>query len=245
MSKKLLAALAPMLAVVALGVTPTLAQAAPVWKVNLETEKQGTSASVVTYGTLTMENSFVGTYVCPILAGGRISNEAGVGQFSMEGWEPYLCKTSGGIVKECEGGAIMTAENPVEIVVKSEKEVARRGTSSLPWPGELTERVNTGEIKEGYLKARSIRLTLVCPVMALEIPFDGTLEPRLENGAKNGLHPSRLVFKGKETGPTETGALISQSLEETEKQNVGYVSGEVTVMGLNTNNLPQLVTLGF
>lgn len=39
-----------------------------------------------------------------------------------------------------------------------------------------------------------IVLTLIVPQIPLEFPFYGTLEPAVQNGAKNGLFPTHLIF---------------------------------------------------
>ena len=86
--------------------------------------------------------------------------------------------------------------------------------------------------KEIGVRTHGVGVTLVLPCAALEIPFSGLLEPTLENGSKNGLHPSHLMFSEK------TGVLVSPVLPEREERNVGFVVGELFVLGRNQ----QLIT---
>jgi hypothetical protein len=232
MSKKLLMGLVSVLAVAAFAV-PAVAQAAPQFRVNgvlAETAKQ----NVTEYGTLTLTNQLVGEFKCKIVAGVPVWNEGEKGVTAFEGWEPYLCKAP-----ECVGQAFVTAENAVELIEKinskSEKEyTAKRGTSTLPWPGETF----TPETGKSAVKLRKMKLFLDCPSEGLELPFTGFLEPRVTNGIKNGLFTSHLVFEGK-GGKTSflTSPLIDGGNEVPESEL--FFSGELAMLGTSQ----QLITL--
>jgi hypothetical protein len=129
-------------------------------------------------------------------------------------------------------GAFAVAEGPLELQPKKgekqEPPKGGHGPSRLPWSGELTEPTE----KEVGVETHGISLTLVLPCATVEIRFGGILEPILENGSKNGLHPSHLVFSEK------TGVLVSPMLPEREQRNVGFVVGELFVLGRNQ----QLIT---
>lgn len=228
MSKKLRRGLAGVLAIAALVVVPAVAQATPKFYVNGVLAGEAKSG-VTQFGKLVMSNSFAGEFTCTILVGVPVWNEGGVGHAVFEGWEPYLCShKAGSAVKECPG-AFVTAENAIELSEKenskSEKEYAAiRGTSSLPWQGEV------GEPESGVrsLTYTNIRILFNCPSQGLELPFEGTLEPHLVNGAKNGLHPSHLKYEGK---GGKTGHLTTFDLPEKNEENVLNVSGELTLLG--------------
>ena len=130
---------------------------------------------------------------------------------------------------ECPGEAFVTPEHEVElnekINAKSEKEfTAKRGDTSLPWPAEtLTEEGRS------RLNIRKMRLSLVCPAQAIEIPFSGNLEPLIVNGLKNGLSPSHLRFEG-EGGKTSWLDAPCDTCLGGEPDRL-YLSGELTTIG--------------
>jgi hypothetical protein len=185
----------------------TTAQAAPQWLVNAELAKSKASAiNYITFGPITLKNEVFSELKCESVSAGLLWNESERG-FSNTNWQlTSNCKTE----PECEsiGGsekALLVPETPANVTEKEGKKTAIRLTT-LPWNGELVEPTE----KEVRLKSQGISLTLVCPGV-LEIPFvEPTaaeeakgrfpLQPRLENGAKNGLHPSHVVFEGEKTG---------------------------------------------
>jgi hypothetical protein len=61
-----------------------------------------------------------------------------------------------------------------------------------------------------------VKVTLVVPQAGFEMPFEGTLEPEVVNGAKNGLAPSTGAFKGGVIG-LQTEVPSERSLERNER----------------------------
>jgi hypothetical protein len=210
------------LAVAALLWLPAAASATPQWLSNgrlVGTEKQG----VVQFGTLTLGNSFVGEWKCGVLEGVPVWNEGGNGFASVDGWRTYNCSAA-----SCPGAAVVTAENPVELINEgSEKYKPLRRPSTLPWPAETV----APEVGVARLKVSKIKLFLDCPAEAVEIGFSGSLEPQIVNGTKNGLSPSHLDFEGK---GGKTGSLICTPLGPPPCGSEGgelFVSGDLTMLG--------------
>jgi hypothetical protein len=105
----------------------------------------------------------------------------------------------------------------------------------LPWQAEGTEKLETELFKR--VSISGVKLTVVAPCFAAEIPFEGTLEPTVINGSRNGLKPSRLVFEpigGKRL------SLTTKDLGTEKELNSLFVSGEVKDNGESV----QLMTLG-
>jgi hypothetical protein len=105
--------------------------------------------------------------------------------------------------------------------------VARRPQTTLPWKGEVIEGLNAEKSIALKVKLSPVQMNLVEPCEKFEIPMEGTLEPILVNGTKNGLKPSHLTFEGK--GGT-TGHLINPAgITQTERE--VFVSGEMKILG--------------
>jgi alpha-tubulin suppressor-like RCC1 family protein len=213
------------------------------WKSNgaaLSTEK----SPVFGLGTLTLENASdnnlpIGKVTCHTLVGGSLWNEgeAGLGSIEDFGTSPMSCTKE---PNACPG-AFMTAEpripeKPVEVERGTEKVlVGKRAKSSLPWHTEMNE-VETEKVKSLVDKITKIGLTLVNPCSQpapFEYEFEGTLEPKVLNGTKNGLSPTKLKFEGK---GGHTGHLMGNvfAFEPSEKE--AFLSGEVPVIGLGGKN---------
>jgi len=224
MSKKLLIGLVSAFTLAAFAGTPAGAQALQFHINGLLAE--ASHQNVTEYGTLVLKNTRFGEFKCKIVAGVPVWNEGEKGFTAFEGWEPYLCSAP-----ECKGESFVTAEKAVELIEKenSKKEfeyTAKRGASTLPWPGELF----APEAGAKAINVTKIHLYLDCPQEGLEVLFDGNLEPRVVNGLKNGLSPSHLVFEGK---GGKTSYLSSPDICggcESEEDNL-YVSGELTTLG--------------
>jgi hypothetical protein len=233
MSKKLSVAIGVLLAVGAIVVIPAVAQAAePEFKINGALAGEGkTDLTYFSPGTLTFNSPFLGEIKCKVIAGAPIWNQGGRGLGLFEGWEPYLCTMPG--TEQCQAtGGFLTAEAAVELKekenAKKEKEYsAKRGPTSLPWQVVAKRNAETGKVAE---QIQNIKLLVNCPAETLEIPYEGTLEPFLVNGSKNGLHPSHLEFEGK---GGKTGHLVTRDLGnggELEEADL-FVSGEMILVG--------------
>jgi hypothetical protein len=220
--------LAAALTVAAFLAAPAVAPATPQFRIN-GTLAGAAKQNVVQYGTLTLENAFVGEWKCSVLAGLPVWNEGGNGFASVEGLRTYNCSSA-----SCPGAAVVTAENPVELVEKenSKKEIeysAKRGFSTLPWPAEAV----APQAGVSRLKISKMKLYLDCPAEAPELEYTGSLEPLIANGAKNGMNPSHLAFEGK---GGKTGSLICTPVGPPPCGSLGeggelFVSGELTTLG--------------
>jgi hypothetical protein len=238
------------LAVPALLSLPAAASAAPQWRLNgvlAGPTKQGVSQ----FGTLTLTNAILGEFKCKIIAGASVRNESGKGLYAVEAWEagtPFgspailgvietgsssVCSYTGNL-PGCKEGAEVTAES-VELIEETEKHYTpKRRLRTFPWPGELFETTE----KTTSLNLHKIKIFLDCPREGLEIPYEGNLEPKVMNGAKNGMSPSKLVFEGNFGNPPIWLGTCSFGVPcESEEHNL-YVSGELTLLGTTE----QLVT---
>jgi hypothetical protein len=77
----------------------------------------------------------------------------------------------------------------------------RTGCYPQPPTTEVVREPGIVEQRETEPKLRSdprgcIRVDITAPEIGLETPFQGTLEPKIVNGAKNGLSPSKGEFEG-------------------------------------------------
>jgi hypothetical protein len=193
-----------------------------------------TPVPIATWGSLTYENpvSLIGKLTCTALTGGGIFNEGAstelVGYENVNGLMTTACSRE----PKCPG-AFVTAEPPVKLETRKEgtetEATAKRPPTTMPWKGEVIE----GTEKKRHLKISGVHMTLVAPCEKFEIPMEGTLEPFITNGTKNGLHPSSLTFEGK-GGATQTGHLIvPQFFTEREV----FVSGKMTMAGTSSQQL--------
>jgi hypothetical protein len=232
MSKKLRGLLVPVLAAAACCAVPAVAQAEPEWHVNgiLAT---ATHQNATQWGTLTMKSTFWGTITCKVIIGAPIWNEGGKGMAAFEGWEPFVCS-----MPEClKGKAFISAETAVKLeeTENARKEHilrAKRGESSLPWPAhavampESTFGFHMGNTEK--LPEQPVKFLVNCPGEIFEVPYEGTLQPKLVNGSKNGLKPTHLRFENSE----KTGYLITPDICGGECSMADLtVEGEVTMLG--------------
>jgi alpha-tubulin suppressor-like RCC1 family protein len=111
--------------------------------------------------------------------------------------------------------------------VEAEERVAgvpterRTGCYRFPAVTEIVRAPGLGSARETEPALRPvprgcISVTVVAPQAALEVPFQGTLEPEIVDGAKSGLDPSRGEFKGGSIG-AETEIPSERSLERNER----------------------------
>jgi hypothetical protein len=237
MSKKLRGLLVPMLAAAACVAVPAVAQAEPEFHVNGLVQST-VHQNATQFGTLTMKSPFWGTITCKVIIGAPVWNEATEalpvhGLEAYEGWEPFVCS-----MPEClKGKAFISAEGAVKLEetenLKKEKIFkAIRGSSSLPWPARLvslpesTVGLHMGNTEK--LPEQPVKFLVNCPGEGFEVPYEGTLQPRLVNGTKNGLKPSHLRFENSE----KTGFLITPDICGGECAMADMtVEGEVTMLG--------------
>jgi hypothetical protein len=99
----------------------------------------------------------------------------------------------------------------------------------LPWKGEVIEGPNAEKTTSLKDKLGPVHMDLVLPCEKFEVPMEGTLEPIIVNGTKNGLKPSHLQFEGK---GGSTGHLM-WALPEREV----FVSGEMKLLGTSSQQL--------
>jgi hypothetical protein len=228
--RKRLQVLTAGLAVATLLWLPAAAAATPQWRLNGLTAGP-TKQDVVQFGTLTLTSKVFGEFKCKIVAGAPVWNESGKGVNAVEGWQPFLCKSApingkGG----CIGQSLVTAEGGVELIVEGTTEkplyTPKRGLRSLPWPGELFETTE----KTTSLNIHKIKIYIDCPAEGFEVPYEGNLEPKVINGSKNGLSPSKLVFEGQGGKTTYLVTCALEGCVENEKTEL-FVSGELTMLG--------------
>jgi hypothetical protein len=183
--------------------------------------------ALIAFGTITLENAAFGTASCTSLGGGRIWNEGEEGRALIEGFTSSDCSAP-----SCPG-LFVTAERPAELLereVETEKRkervrVAQRGASTLPWPAALLEPTLPREHGELRFIMKTLTLTVVAPCDAAEFSFEGSFEPTLLNGVKNGLNPTRLAYT------KESERLISRALPPENNENVLLLSGQIQILG--------------
>jgi hypothetical protein len=201
MSKKLYAALLPVLAVVAFASMTGAAQAAPHWyvceKLATETGKftdpdceaagkgfyelkrlpfTSAKTQVVTWGRLTLTASNGVVYKCKVIDAGNIWNVAlaSAGRDNIEVFQNYECTSA-----QCEKGPTITS-------------------LGLPWETEL---LAGPPIRDSI---KGIRIVIKCEKPALELEFTGELTPEIVNGS-----PTVAKF-GVGSGSLKSGTLTGE-----------------------------------
>jgi hypothetical protein len=142
MCKRLLIGLASTV-VVALSAMPAVAQATPRWFINSNLAG-AKPEGVASWGTLTLENHFIGKLRCETIMYGGIYNEKEAGRGHIESYTGYGCAAE---PTSCPG-AFITDEKPLEVKKETgRKPEAVRVVGPLPWSGELlTETENQKEL---------------------------------------------------------------------------------------------------
>jgi hypothetical protein len=107
-------------------------------------------------------------------------------------------------------------------------------TEVLRTPGFLSERET--ELTLRPAPQGCVRVTVMWPELGLEMPVQGTLEPEVVNGVRNGLSPSSATFKGGFIGP-ETEVPSERSSERNARHmesSIGpwYVKSPIPTKGL-------------
>jgi hypothetical protein len=236
MSRKRLIGLASITALATLSVLPALAQGAPRFYVNGVLARSGPVAgasgtNVVEFGTITMKSPFLGEIKCNVLVGAPVGNETEKGVASVDGWETWSCH-----MPECFHGSPSTvmAEASPEFGVVPERTIkeVQRHQKTLPWPAELTAPEGRTSLRIGdteKLPLAPVKFYVECPKELFDVLYEGTLEPHIVNGTKNGLKPSHLEFEG-EGG--KTGHLKSPDIfGGKEPESLLFIKGELPLLG--------------
>jgi hypothetical protein len=79
-----------------------------------------------------------------------------------------------------------------------------------------------------------LKFLVNCPGEKFEVPYEGTLEPRLINGSHNGLRPSHLEFEeGGKTGFLKTPDICGGECAMADL----FIKGELTLLGARGQEL--------
>jgi hypothetical protein len=234
--KRLLIGFASVATLAACSVAPVVAQAAPQFRVN-GVLAGASKQNVVQVGTITMKSPFWGEMKCNVLVGASVGNESEKGVASVDGWETWGCHAT-----ELRGKTFITAETPVNLIEpgKGRPPEAKRGERTLPWPAqtvttpEAATALKIGDTEK--LPLEPVKFIVNAPEELFEVPYEGTLEPRIVNGTRNGLKPSHLEFEGEggKTGFLKSPAIFGGKEPEADL----FIKGELTLLGTG----PQLVT---
>jgi alpha-tubulin suppressor-like RCC1 family protein len=189
--------------------------------------------NVVQFGTITMKSPFWGEIKCNLLVGAPVWNETERGLASVDGWESWGCHAT-----ELRGKTFVTAETAVQLIERENTAKVRipeahRGEKTLPWPAHaVTTPEATSALKIGNtekLPLEPVKFLVSAPEELFEVPYEGTLEPRIVNGTKNGLKPSHLEFEGEggKTGFLKSPAIFGGKEPEADL----FIKGELTLLG--------------
>jgi hypothetical protein len=236
--KRLPISLASVTALAAFSVTAAVAQATPRFYVN-GVLAGASKQSVVQFGTITMKSPFWGEIKCNVLVGAPVGNESERGVAPVNGWGTWACRMT-----EClRGKSFVFAEGTPKLeeinVNPSEKERrAVRGESTLPWPAHtVTTAEATTALKMGNtekLPAEPVKFVVECPGELFQAPYEGTLQPHIINGSRNGLKPSHLAFESSEkTGYLRTPDICGGECDLATLT----VEGELTMLGTSSQQL--------
>ena len=163
MSKKMYAALLPVIAVAAMAMTATAAQAAPHWYSEGTKLGENKPLEVSTFGKLTLTDSTAGLSVkCNVLDEGTITNpvEGAAGTDEITVFENHKCVAT----PACTSGVTITAEK-------------------LPWKTVLSEPV-AGTFRD---TVKGIQIKLVCTSSSISEVFTGELTPKFSTGARDSF----------------------------------------------------------
>jgi len=242
MFKRLLAVLAPIVAVAALAAMPAVSQAAPHYYRNGVLIPEGTKVPILEWGRLTMEGEpGGGVFSCPTVTGGFVENpiggEAGIG--ATEAFSTYHCENV-----ECPAG-------PIELAGKKyEKAFAvTYPPQYLPWRSVLIEpeagkiRADTSGVVEQVgcyatplTRAEMERETasgpgedelfpLAATVTCVTTPPEHEQTPLVEKGT-SAASPTKLVFDAKaDTLSCAGGAFDGKTLKSLKL--IGYNASEL------------------
>jgi hypothetical protein len=140
------------------------------------------------------------------------------------------------------------------------REVTRENLT-LPWNGHLVEGVgaNAGEAfsqlgessevgktcgeaehlaTSAHVAPGCIRVQILVPELALDLPFEGGIDPKSLNGTRNGLSPSAWRFEGEHEYAGEGTERGAESLSYAKNRSIhGYTSGTVKILGFEGQEL--------
>jgi hypothetical protein len=169
--RRVLSALSPVLAVVAVAAMPAVTQAAPRVFVNgkaLETKHE----PGIDFGLIELKNAELKTIKCENFAAAESWNEVkegtergfeettGYSTWDCEAALPCKVTNENGVEKE---GAFASAEGPPTFL-GTEKKARRTGNTSLPWTGELIEKEPEAGKKARYVLTHHVKVWIVVPL---------------------------------------------------------------------------------
>jgi hypothetical protein len=142
----------------------------PHWYKNGGIVEEGSSVSVLAWGTLTLSNATTGAVKCQTISAGGIENPTGggAGKGKLLANFAYNCAAP-----NCEA-----AGGTVEAVPQKPA-----------WSAVLVE--EAGVFRD---KLEGIGLRVICAASALNVEFHGSLKPTATNGTAIGSAPSKLEF---------------------------------------------------
>jgi hypothetical protein len=130
------------------------------------------------------------------------------------------------------------AERAITSVIRSigREQLTTPWNMEVSWPeGELEPHVKIGIPTEAGKSCEEIpappgciRLTIIYPAIDLQFPFEGSVEPRWQNGVGNGLSPSSFEYLGETGGHLHVAGSAESPL---------YASGYTKILGANGREL--------
>lgn len=230
MNRKKVLGLAPLLVIAVFAVAAAGAQAATSPRIlqNGSEAKleNGAKLPLLSWGTLTLENSKLGLIKCENAFGGYASDPGVKGEGDLPGegkvlgYTAYNCKS-----EVCEAALGKVEVTPLGQTENELKEVVTVERITTPWEAHVNEpSPGTWKLKVGNKTPKSpsqIRFRVVCVAQATKAEFTGELNIAGEGGTLIGSAPAKLEFKGAETGELESSI------------GTGTVSGKVKLMGYN------------
>jgi hypothetical protein len=179
----------------------------------------GTMAS----GRISLQVNSQGKITCQVVLPGSAWNESGAGKTTSTWFEAYGCASEPACPSYDSSQATLLPEKPARTWATSSEEKTAVMAPTIPWHGELAGNV---------LTIKDLTLLWVCNGV-YEVPVSGEVPFAIENGAKNGLHPSVATAQNAvlTSAPRAWELLPSEPVA---------VSGSVWIMGQRE----QLVTVG-
>ena len=207
--------LASVLAFVSLAAMPAAAQAEPHVYKNGALTPEGVKVPVLGFGTLVFENGNLGVIECHNIVSGNEENPTGGGgaKGELEGNSSYNCTSAA-----CESAGKTIEAFPIGL--NNPKE----GSWEIH---VLEEPAGTFKLKLGNKEAknsRQLKLEFKCAGL-FETEFHGELKPNMKNGTSIGASPSKVEFKGPESGEMDSSI------------GVGCYKGKLKLMGYEGQDL--------
>jgi len=193
-SGSLLSVLVAGIAIASLAVMPAAAQAEPHLYKNGALTPEGVKVPVLGFGTLQLENINLGLIECHNIVSGNEENPTGGGgaKGELEGNSAYNCNSAA-----CESAGKTVEAFPIGLNNPKEGN----------WEIHMVEEpAGTFKLKLGNKEAknsRQLKLEFKCAGI-FETEFHGELKPNAKNGTSIGASPSKVEFKGPESGELES-----------------------------------------